>query len=338
LAQEKEFPDVIQIIGRFVDLAVTSLSLPPRIDAVGQAPFPEDELAKLVLAQQYIGKSNRVSIGMLTMFKQALNIHDRWSPSYKTLERAYGDADVIAILNEAFFLTQEPVKDLEHNFMGDGTCFPASIKVNWESSKDEILKISGKQTFEGAKERKKHQFEKAVIVAGSTFKIISSFARAKTSVSHESPYLKKLLKEVGEFYALVAMVCLDSGFLSRENCDFIEKEIGAKPRIFPKKGVTLKARGSQPWKDMLLEFVNYTQSWLREYHKRSIIETINSTMKRTLPYAIKKKLVERKTTEMLAKIIVYNIRQLVYLHYTKGIDTGVSTEPRQVTLSDWMKP
>lgn len=37
LAQEKEFPEVVQSIGKFVDLAVTSLSLPPRIDAVGQA-------------------------------------------------------------------------------------------------------------------------------------------------------------------------------------------------------------------------------------------------------------------------------------------------------------
>ena len=132
--------------------------------------------------------------------------------------------------------------------------------------------------------------------------------------------------------------CPNCKNIVRKNCNFIENEIGAKPRIFPKKGVTLKARGSQAWKEMLLEFVNDTQSWLREYHKRLIIETINSTMKRTLPYAIKKKLVERKTTEMPAKIIVYNIRQLIYLHYTKGIDTGVSAEPRQVTLSNWLNP
>jgi hypothetical protein len=65
--------------------------------------------------------------------------------SYKTLENAYGDADVIAILNDVFFLTQLPVMKLEHDFSMDGTCHPTTIKQNWESSKDEILRLAGKK-------------------------------------------------------------------------------------------------------------------------------------------------------------------------------------------------
>jgi len=59
---------------------------------------------------------------------------------------------------------------------------------------------------------------------------------------------------------------------------------------------------------MLVEFIQDTQSWLREYHSRSIVESVNSTMKRLFTAPLRKRLLERKATELLARIIVYNIR------------------------------
>ena len=73
------------------------------------------------------------------MFRPQLGIQGEFHPTYKTLERAYEDPDVASLLNEAFFLTRFPVKDLERDFSLDGTWHPTTIKQNWESSKDEIL-------------------------------------------------------------------------------------------------------------------------------------------------------------------------------------------------------
>ncbi|MGC8662102.1 MAG: hypothetical protein ACP5TZ_06350 [Nitrososphaeria archaeon] len=42
---------------------------------------------------------------------------------------------------------------------------------------------------------------------------------------------------------------------------------------------------------------------------------------------IKKKLVVRKATEIAARICVYNLRQLVYLKYTRGIDPSMKWLP-----------
>ena len=343
MAQENEIPDVLFLIGKLVDAASASLKLPPRIDAAGRDPFPEDDLAKFVLAQQYDGRSNRVAVGLLKTWSKEMGIvQNRQHLHYKTLERAYDEADVIALMNEVFFLTQEPVKDLEHNFAPDGTCYPTTIKRNWESSKDEILRIAHKQqqSGESPKERKKHEFEKSVLVVGTTFKIIAAFARTATPTSHESPYLKPLLDQVAELYAYVAKICMDAEYLSRDNCKFVKEEIKAVPRIFPKRGITLNSKGSDAWKSMLLEFVNDTQKWLEEYHSRSIVETVNSTMKRLFPNPLRKKVVQRKVTELFARIVVYNIRQLVYLCYTKGIDLGdaISPKPSTPTLGDWMDP
>jgi hypothetical protein len=128
---------------------------------------------------------------------------------------------------------------------------------------------------------------------------------------------KVLLKEVGEFYALVALSCLDSGFLSRESCNFIVKEIGAKPRIFPKKGVTLNARGSQARKDMLLwicqRHAKLTARISQEIHNRD--DQLQDEVNDSLCNQEETRGVERKTSEMLAKIIVCNIRRPIYLHF-----------------------
>lgn len=51
-----------------------------------------------------------------------------------------------------------------------------------------------------------------------------------------------------------------------------------------------------------------------------------------------KKLVERKATELLARIVAYNVGQLVYLKYTKGIVIENQSKPNHPTLMDWIGP
>ncbi|MDG7044687.1 MAG: hypothetical protein JRN02_04860 [Nitrososphaerota archaeon] len=55
---------------------------------------------------------------------------------------------------------------------------------------------------------------------------------------------------------------------------------------------------------MIYEFIYDTPKWLEQYHMRSVIETVNFTLKMTMP--IKKKLVVRKATEIAARICIYN--------------------------------
>lgn len=342
-AQQNEYPDVMHLIACIVDTASSGTGCEARHDATGRNCCPPDALAKFILAQQYEGRCNRVSIGFLNLMKEQLLItYDTNLFSYKTLERAYSDPDVMALLNDTFFLTQQPVRDIEHNFAIDGTCFGTTIKVNWESAKDEIIRLNSKGDDDNnrkqkRKGRKRREFEKAILVAGTTFKIISSFAITKTPFGNESPYLKPLLEQIAQFYACIGLFCADAAYLSRSNCSMVRR-YGAVPRIFPKDGVSLRMKGSGAWKKMLVEFVNDTQKWLEDYHKRSIVETINSTIKRVLPCPIRKKLVMRKATEMLARICVYNIRQLVYLRYTKGIELKFNPISQPPNLLRYINP
>ena len=264
------------------------------------------------------GRCNRVGVGLLRLFRESLGVEATHAGlSYKTLERGYSDATVIAILNEIFFLTQRPVSMREERFAVDGTCFPTSIKANWESAKARFLKKKPKPEA-------RRIFEKTVMACGTTFKIIAAFAVASTPYANDSPYLKPILAQIRQLYRDVSLIAADPAFLSRENCASIA-ELGAKARIMPKGNVSMKAKGFKAWRDMLIEFTQETQRWLRDYHTRSIAETVASTMKRVNPTPLRKKLIIRRAVELLARICVYNIRQLTYLKYTRNMQLKFDT-------------
>jgi transposase len=254
-------------------------------------------------------------MGLLSLMGERLHISSTCNqPSYKALERAYDDPAVIAILNQVFFLTQSPGRSSEERFALDGTCYSTTIKANWESAKKQFLKNP----------KRRRVFEKTVLACGTTFKIIAGFALASTPYANESPYLKPILTHIAELYRHVRLVTADPASSSRENCAFIA-ELGAKARIMPKGNVSLKAKGFKAWRDMLIEFTRETESWLRDYHTRSIAETVSSTMKRVNPTPLRKKLIIRRAVEILARICIYNIRQLTYLKYTHNIQLKFDT-------------
>ncbi|MEM3197042.1 MAG: hypothetical protein QXO68_01615 [Conexivisphaerales archaeon] len=182
---------MLGLIRNVVDEAANSYRL-VRHDATGKSGYSADDIAKMLLAQQYEGRSDRVTKGYPSIVGEYIGVRNHFI-SYKTLENAYS-YDVMAILNDAFFLTQQPV--IEHDFGIDGACFSTTIKANWESAKDEILGGRGKQ------------FEKAVLAAGTTFKIV--FAVTHSPAANESPYLRPLFNQILYLYKMVKLLMLDS--------------------------------------------------------------------------------------------------------------------------------
>ncbi|KXA88663.1 hypothetical protein AKJ57_06520, partial [candidate division MSBL1 archaeon SCGC-AAA259A05] len=223
--------------------------------------------------------------------------------SYKTLERAYDNPYVAMILREVFEMSQEPVEDEETEFSPDGTGIPNSIKNNWEKEKD--------SDGRGAKE-----FTQMIAMIGTTHQLLSSVRFPDNPRAHESPYFEPLLEETAERYAQISLVSADSGFLSRDNCDLVE-EYGGKPRIYPKEGITLRREGS--WTDMLLDFIQNPQEWLRGYHTRSNVESGFSTFKRHFLSPLRKCIQRRRKTEAFARACDYNLKRASYVRRQEGL-------------------
>lgn len=302
-AQINEINDMLLLIRDAVDEASLRLGIDEMLNkGPGRPQNHPRGLAKAVLMQQYFSVSNRVAEGLVKLFMEKMGIKNVFS--YKTIERAYEDPLVTLILREIFRLTQEPVRDKEHVFSPDGTGLSMSMKQNWEN--------------DCRKRSEKKGYEKTIAMVGGTYKLFSAFELAEDPQDHESPYFEPLLAETTACYERIDLVSADSAYLSRHNCNLIAG-VSAVPRIYPKKGITLKRKGSKTWAEMLLNFIDDPQKWLRDYHSRSISESAYSIFKRNFPIPLRKRIKVRRKQEAFTRACDYNIKRLCYLKYLEEI-------------------
>jgi transposase len=291
--------------------SVEEASLRLRLDTMlnnargpGRPPNNPADLAKVLLMQQYFCVSNRQAQGLTQLFAEKMRLEKTFS--YKTIERAYEDPLVTLVLKEVFKLTGEPVRGREHIFAPDGTGLSTSIKHNYES---DARSGSGKA---------KKGYEKMVAMTGCTYKLFSAVQIAENPTDNESPYFETLLAETAARYERIDVVPADSAYLSRRNCELIAG-VGATPRIYPKQGITLRKKGSRAWTEMLLNFIDDPQQWLRDYHTRSLTESAHSALKRDFPIPLRKRIRLRRKQEAYTRTCDYNLKRLSYLRHIKGI-------------------
>ena len=295
-AQLNEIKDYVLLTKALVDEVAAKLHhilAPPGKE--GRPAKPATDKAKAVLIQQYFQSSNRVTAGLLWFVKDRLGITTELT--YQDIARAYSDPDVLLILKTVFDLTIEPIRSVEHNLSIDGTGEPTSIKQNYEQDKG------------GPKAAR---YDMLICMIGTETKMFTAFD--VTGPGGEAPFLEPLLEESAEKLDRIDGVEADAAYLSQKTCRAIAA-CGAVPRIFPKEGITLHAKGSAAWRRMLTEFVEHTQEWLAEYHRRSISETGNSVLKRVYHRPLLKRLDSRRGAEVGYRVVSYNIRRLVYLFY-----------------------
>jgi transposase len=300
-AQVNEMNEFLVLVKNMVDDARRRLDYIDDRDSIsGQQPKCPFDLAKAVLVQQFYQASNRVAAGLARMFKEKLNMKE--DITYKDLERAYSNRDVQDILDEVLKMSNEPISGKETKFSIDGTGMPTSIKQNYESDKGEDKKRSAYRMLIGMVGIE-HKMFSAVVVNGP---------------GSESPFLVPLLGETAAQFERIDLVVGDAAFYSHENCNKIA-ECRAKPRIYPRIDAVINSDGSSAKKQMLLDLVNDAQSWLEEYHQRSISEDVHSVLKCRFPRPFMKRRMDRLDNEGMDKICAYNLRMLIYNHYIRDV-------------------
>jgi len=115
--------------------------------------------------------------------------------------------------------------------------------------------------------------------------------------------LKDLLKgiEKGE-----GILCADSAYLSRRNCDLIAMN-GRTPYIKPKKNTQVKARGSQTWRSMIKLYREDRKIFDRHYHQRSLVESVYSVLKTVFGNHLTSRRRKAQRRELMCRVIAYNI-------------------------------
>jgi len=115
--------------------------------------------------------------------------------------------------------------------------------------------------------------------------------------------LKDLLKgiEKGE-----GILCADSAYLSRKNCNLIEEK-GRTPYIKPKKNSKVKAKGSQAWRSMVKLYREDKNTFEKHYHQRSLVESVYSVLKTVFGNHLSSRRKKAQRRELMCRVIAYNI-------------------------------
>ena len=289
-ARVNELRFVIKLIKENVD----SVNLPPKPMQAGQPAKEASDLAKAVLLQQYMQVSERVAIGWIELLSPVLGITSNFE--WRSLARAYEREDVRFILERVFEKSTEPVQGIATNFSGDSTGLEESRKDNYE------VDAHGKNAS---------SYAKLTSFIASDFHVVTSYALTRNSgdcAVFEDAFQLTAEKQKPK------IVCLDAGFVSRDICNAVAS-VGALPFIYPKRGLTLKKKGSKAWKDMLVSLVHNPQEWLRVYHERSNVECWHSMLKRRFSRPLQCKTLETQASEVCARITIANFTQLCTAFY-----------------------
>jgi len=125
---------------------------------------------------------------------------------------------------------------------------------------------------------------------------------------NDAPPTMSLLRQVGRIGKLLA----DKAYSAR----WIYNEVRMKGGVtfIPyRKNASGRSKGSKDWSEMFLLFTNEPERWHREYHPRSIVESVFSTMKRCWGSELKSRNGWMCRKEAIVRVIAHNVQRVAYL-------------------------
>ena len=161
----------------------------------------------------------------------------------------------------------------------------------------------------------RHDFQYSSFAAGVHTKMIAGFFTTDDHSTGELSMFPGIMAQTVEMCQQIEVMLGDALYSNRKICS-ITDEYGIEPYFLPKTNAIFRAKGVASWKAMLYGLLEDPQSWMEEYHMRSISEAVNSMMKRKMPAKIRKRLPQRKETEETLKINMHNLSQYSYLRRT----------------------
>ncbi len=215
----------------------------------------------------------------------------------KSLPRHTAINDARKKLNESYIMAVNSYIVSEYS--------PSIIAV--DSSGFSLRNSSAWYDIRIGRENEKKDFLKLHAVENLENGLIQSY-RITDGKAHDCPLFKRLISGFEEIYIAVG----DRGYLSMENCKLVVSK-GGVPFFMPKSNSTARARHPRAWKNMIREFMNNLEEWLKKYHMRSVIEALFSSVKKRLKSYLRavKKRTQRK--ELSLKVVAYNVRQVLYI-------------------------
>jgi len=132
----------------------------------------------------------------------------------------------------------------------------------------------------------------------------------------DSKEFKRLLR----YLPRIAKAAGDKAYSSRKNCDIVTEK-GGKPYLCFKSNATGRAKGSTAWKVSFQSYSDDEEAWMKEYHVRSIVESVFASIKKCWGSAISSIKGWLKRRELALKVLAYNVKRVLF--FNKAEESGI---------------
>ena len=260
-----------------------------RADNRGSPPkVSPDKKAMIILIKTIFQLSNRQMSNFLFFFSMLSDIE----MSYKTVERSYSDPLVQMIIHNMFMILVKRKKITDVDLSGDGTVYSLTITKHYRTERSKELK--------GKKGKGRKIFARVVSLMDLDTGMYVGYGTSMKSEKEGFDEAFKMLKEMG---LNIKSARFDRYYTNRETI----KKFGKNTKLYliPKKNSTI--RGSTEWKKMLVDFIENTFDYLKEYYRRENSEAGYSADKRRCGWKVWQKRPERINTALMSIGVWHNL-------------------------------
>lgn len=238
-------------------------------------------------------------------------------PHYNTLLAFLNNKFLEEILKRLITITAMPLKNVETDFAVDSSGFGSYQYERWMR-----VRFQKDPTSNSAR-RGWRNYVKAHISVGTSTQIITAVevTPANYSDTNQLPYLVQSTHE--NFKPL--RWSADKAYSSRKNMQLIGS-LEALPFIAFKENATGTSKGAPIWNAMFTYFQMYKSQFNKFYHRRSLVESTFSVLKRKYGEFLKSKNFEAQKNEVLLKCLCHNISQLVEEIYRNNINVNFKAQ------------
>lgn len=295
-SEKKRFVDLLH------DLCYSSIEFESSTKKKGRPHLPIPDLAFGACLRVYGTLSGRRSdTDVKTAHKDG---YISTAPHFNSIRNFLGASESTAILRNLITESSLPLTALEDGvFAVDASGFSNSRFSRWCDDQHE----RGGQ---------RQEWVKVHVACGVRTKVVPA-VEIREKDANDTRFLPGLVDATAENFEL-SEVLADKGYVSARNLKAIAK-YGATPYIPFKNSHTGRTPGL--WRKLYHFYHMHREEFLEHYHKRSIVESTFSMIKRKFGDYVRGRTDVAMANEVLCKIICHNICCLIRETETRGIDT-----------------
>lgn len=141
---------------------------------------------------------------------------------------------------------------------------------------------------------------------------------------HDSPYFRRMLRPLRN----IGLVFADAGYICKETLDMIVERGGAPFIAFKKNN---KPTGLSTWATQVRLATGIWQClWTNIFHRRSLVESAFSALKRRYGNALRAHSFSMRSRELALRLVAHNVRQVLYIKYAHDHNLPVWVRAQKV--------